>query len=104
MLFFKTLYACCDSGHREPSPNVRHHRTAIEEGRTLSGHKECLWSIKGRLFPLHLVSMRETLLPKAQPKWVHLHYLVQICSHRTPHRPWCNMAVYSLNHLTGSLM
>ena len=104
MLFFKTLCACCDSGHREPSPNMRQHRTAREEGRTLSGHKECLWSTKGRLFPLHLVSMRETLLPKAQPRWVHLHYHVQIGTLCTPHRPWYNMAIYPLSHLTWSLM
>ena len=89
--FLKTLCACCNSGHREPSPNVRHHRTVREgEGRTPSGHKGCLWSIKGRLFPLHLVSVRETLLPKAQLRWVHLYYLERTWSH-CPH------------HLTGSL-
>ena len=76
-----------------PAPNVQHHRTAREgEGWTLSGQKGCLWSIKGRLFPLHLVSMRETLLPKAQLRRVHLYYLEWIWSHCCPH------------HLTGRLM
>ena len=54
-------------------------------------NKESFWSIKGRLFPLHLVSMRETLLPKAQLRRVHLYYLERIWSHGCPH------------HLTGSL-
>ena len=54
-------------------------------------NKESFWSIKGRLFPLHLVSMRETLLPKAQLRRVHLYYLEWIWSHCCP------------PHLTGSL-
>ena len=66
--FLKTLCACGDSGHRETSPNMRHHRTAREgEGRTPSGHKGCLWTIKGKPFPLNL-SIREILLPRAQPQ------------------------------------
>ena len=76
-----------------PAPNVRHHRTAREgEGQTLSRHKGSLWSIKGRLFPLHLLSIRrETLLRNTQLKQVHLYYLEWIWSHCCPH------------HLTGSL-
>ena len=86
------MCVCCDSGHREPCLNVRHHRTVRErEGQTPSGHKGCLWSIKWRLFPLHLVSMRETLLPKAQMRQVYLYYLEQMWSHCCPH------------HLTGGL-
>ena len=60
-----------------PAPNVRLHRSAREgEGQTRSGHKGSLWSIRGRLFPLHLLSMRrETLLRNTQLKQVHLCYL-----------------------------
>ena len=76
-----------------PAPNVRPHRTAREgEGQTQSGHKGSLWSINGRLFPLHLLSMRrETLLHNIQLKQAHLYYLERIWSHGCPH------------HLTGSL-
>ena len=88
MLFLKTFCACCDSGHREPGPNVRHHRTAREgEGWTPS--------VQG----MPLVRQRKTVAlasclyegnPKAQLRQVHLYYLVQTWSH-CPH------------HLTGSL-
>ena len=75
-----------------PATNVRHHRTAREEeGQTQSGHKGSLWSIKGRLFPLHILSMRRDSPPNTQLKQVHLYYLEQIWSHGCPH------------HLTGSL-
>ena len=42
-----------------------------------------------KIVPFHLVSMRKTLLPKAQLRWVHLYYLERTWSH-FPH------------HLTGS--
>ena len=96
MSFLKTVVlccACCDSGHREPSPNVRHHRTVRErEGRTPSGTRDASGPSNEDCSPLHLISMRETLLPKAQLKQVHLYYLEWIWSHCCPH------------HLTGRLM
>ena len=76
-----------------PAPNVRHDRTAREgEGWTPSRHNGCYCSIKGKIFPLPLISMMETLLPNTQLRRVHLYYLEKIWSHCCPH------------HLTGSLM
>ena len=71
---------------------MRHHRAAREGGgQTLSGLRGSLWSIKRRLFSLHLVSMRETLLPNTQLWQVHVYYPEWICSHcclLVPHVTW----------------